>query len=171
MTYNIPKSCYNHPLIIPQSCHNHAIISPESSHNHPINMGDVFLRIFFVFQSGAVFLAICYILGLKSLICVLFAAFWSQNLWFVCYLLHFGAKISLICDAICSISELKSQIWVSKIVNLHDNCNIIYIYSFHPFSHGFQRYLDGFHRFLDRLQWSFRGFKHSVGFLLGFLRV
>ena len=24
----------------------------------------------------------------------LFAALWSQNLWFACYLLHFGAKIS-----------------------------------------------------------------------------
>ena len=34
-------------------------------------------KMFFVFQSGAVFLAICYILKLKSLICVLFATFWS----------------------------------------------------------------------------------------------
>jgi len=42
-------------------------------------MGDDVLKAFF-FQSGAVFLAICYILGLKFLICVLFAAFWSQNL-------------------------------------------------------------------------------------------
>ena len=50
----------------------------------------VFLTLFFVFQSEAVFLFICYILGLKSLICMLFAAFWNQNLWF-------GAKISLIC--------------------------------------------------------------------------
>ena len=69
-----------------------------------------FMLFLFFFQSGAVFLAICYILGLKSLICVLllhfglkslicvlFAAFWSQNLWFACYLLHFGAKSSLIC--------------------------------------------------------------------------
>ena len=24
-----------------------------------------------------------------------------------------------------SISELKSQIWAAKIVNLHDNCNIL----------------------------------------------
>ena len=36
---------------------------------------------------------------------------------------------------------------------------------------GFQRCLDGFHRFFDRLQWSFRGFKDSLGFLVGFLRV
>ena len=37
---------------------------------------DFVVYLFFVFQS----VAICYILGLKSLICVLCAAFWSQNL-------------------------------------------------------------------------------------------
>ena len=95
------------------------------------------------FCSLGVVLAICYILGLKSLICVLFAAFWSQNLWFAYYLLHLGAKISdlrticcvfelksLILHAMCSISELKSQIWVAKIVNLHDNCNILVFTNF-----------------------------------------
>ena len=39
--------------------------------------GFVCFKMFFVFQSGAVFLAICYIVKLKSLICVLFATFWS----------------------------------------------------------------------------------------------
>jgi hypothetical protein len=74
----------------------------------------------FFFQSGAVFLAICYIFDAKI-----------SDLR---YLLHFGATISdvraiccvfelkyLILHAICSISELKSQIWVAKNVNLHDN--------------------------------------------------
>lgn len=37
----------------------------------------LFKRFFCVFQSRAVFLSICCILELKSLICVLFAAFWS----------------------------------------------------------------------------------------------
>ena len=41
-----------------------------------------FEGLFCVFQSGAIFLAICLILELKSLICMLFAA----------YLLHFEAK-------------------------------------------------------------------------------
>ena len=37
----------------------------------------VFFNVFFVFQSGAVFRAICCILKPKSLICMLFVAFWS----------------------------------------------------------------------------------------------
>ena len=52
-----------------------------------------FLFVIFVVQSGAVFLA----------------AFWSQNLWFACFLLHFGARISDL-HAICSIVALKSAI-------------------------------------------------------------
>ena len=110
---------------------------------------------------------ICCILEPKSLICVLFAAFWSLNLSDLRAICCVFELKYLILHAICSISELKSQIWVAKIVNLHDNCNI---FSSHSFSKGFQRCLDGFHRFLDRLQWSFRGFNHSLGFLLGFLR-
>ena len=69
----------------------------DARHREETKRVMIFYVVFVFFQSGAVFLAICYILGLKSLICVLFAAFWSQNLWFACYLLHFGAKISLIC--------------------------------------------------------------------------
>ena len=41
--------------------------------------------------------------------CMLFAAFWSQNLWFACYFLHFGTKISDL-HAICCILDLKSLI-------------------------------------------------------------
>ena len=61
----------------------------RAAFSSPKQNGDDSLRDLFVFQSGAVFFAICYILALKSLICVLFAAFWSQNLLFVCYLLRF----------------------------------------------------------------------------------
>ena len=53
--------------------------------------------------------AICFILelsGLRAICCV------------------FELK-SLIVHAICSISELKSQIGVANIINLHDNCNIL----------------------------------------------
>ena len=73
----------------------------------------------------AIFLAICYILGLKSLICVLFAAFWSLNLCDLGAICCVFELKFLILHAICSISELKSQIWAAKIVNLHDNCNIL----------------------------------------------
>ena len=68
----------------------------------------------FCFQSGAVFLAICYILGLKSLICVLFAAFWNQNLSDLRAICCVFELTSLILHAICSMSELKSQTWVNK---------------------------------------------------------
>ena len=62
----------------------------------------IFLRIFFVFFLDFLFFS----LGQFSL---LFAAFWRQNLWFACYLLHFGAKISDL-HAICCILDLKSAI-------------------------------------------------------------
>ena len=89
-----------------------------------IKMGDGFFKDFLLFLNWFLFFS----LGQFSL---LFAAFWSKNLWFACYLLHFGAKISVaicsildlksaISNAICSISELKPQIWVAKIVNLHN---------------------------------------------------
>ena len=53
---------------------------------------------FFVFQSGAVFLAICCIFEPTSLICMLFVAFWSQNLWFAFsfWLLAFGCGFWLL---------------------------------------------------------------------------
>ena len=102
-------------------------------------MGDDFFGFVFIFQSVAVVLAICYILGLKSLICVLFAAFWSRkSLICVLFAAFWSLNLSdlraiccvfelkfFISHAICSISELKSQIWAAKIVNLHDNCNIL----------------------------------------------
>ena len=99
----------------------------------------IFFGFVFIFQSVAVVLAICYILGLKSLICVLFAAFWSRkSLICVLFAAFWSLNLSdlraiccvfelifFISHAICSISELKSQIWAAKIVNLHDNCNIL----------------------------------------------
>jgi hypothetical protein len=122
----------------------------------------VLLRFAFVLQCGAVFLAICHILVLKSLISVLFIAFWIQNLWLACYLLHLGTKISHF-PCYWQHSGLKSQIWVFKIVNLHDNFNILV---FTHLCYGFQRCLDGFYRFFDRLQWSFPGFKDLLRFRL-----
>ena len=49
------------------------------------------INLAFFFQSEAAFLAI---VELKSLMCVLFAAFWSKNLLFAYFLQHFGAKIA-----------------------------------------------------------------------------
>ena len=120
-----------------------------------------------VFQSGAVFLATCNILGLKSLICVLFAAFWSQNLSDLRAICCAFELTSLILHAICSMSELKSQIWVANIVNLHDNCNI---FVFTHFPMVFNDVWMVFIAFLIVFNKSFRGFKDSLGFLLGFLR-
>jgi len=56
---------------------------------------------------------------------VLFAAFWSLNLSDLRAICCVFELKYLILHAICSISELKSQIWVAKNVNLHDNCNIL----------------------------------------------
>ena len=78
-----------------------------------------FKGFFFGFQSGAVLLAICCILEPKSLICMLFATFWS-DLHAICSILDLK---SAILNAICSISELKPQIWVAKVVNLH--CGLV----------------------------------------------
>ena len=50
--------------------------------------GGDFFKDFFVFFLRSFFLF--FSLGQFSL---LFTAFWSQNLWFACFLLHFGAKI------------------------------------------------------------------------------
>lgn len=61
--------------------------------------------------------------------CLLFAAFWSSNLSFACYLLHFKAKISH-WRAICGISELKPQVWT-----------VFATFGFSPVMHGFQRCL------------------------------
>ena len=123
--------------------------------------------VFFSFCCGSFlfFLAICHILVLKLLISVLFIAFWNQNLWLACYLPHLGTTISHL-PCYWQHSGLKSQIWVFKIVNLHDNFNILVFTHFAMVCYGFQRCLDGFHRFFDRLQWSFRGFKDLLRFRL-----
>ena len=98
---------------------------------HPENAGWWFYLIFFLFffQSGAVVLAICYISKLKSLIGVLFAAFWIPDLLAICCILELKSLICMLFAAfldynLSCISEPKSQIWVAKIVHLHENCNI-----------------------------------------------
>ena len=123
-----------------------------------------FLRCFFTFSVWGSFP--CYLLH------------FGANLWFACYLLHFGAKISdlraiccvfelksFILHAICSISELKSQIWVAN-----DNCNILVFTNFLlVFNDVWMVFIAVLIVFNDLS--GFFGFKNSLGFLLGFLRV
>ena len=98
---------------------------------HPENAEWWFYSMFFLFfsQSGAVFFAICYISKLKSLIGVLFDAFWIPDLLAICCILELKSLICMLFAAfldydLSCISEPKSQIWVAKIVHLHENCNI-----------------------------------------------
>lgn len=108
-------------------------ISPEPVHSQaPSRKRRVMVLLNFLsffFQSGAVFLAICYISKLKSLIGVLFAAFWIPDLLAICCILELKSLICMLFAAfldynLSCISEPKSQIWVAKIVHLHENCNI-----------------------------------------------
>ena len=67
----------------PTSCRDVKLLQSAHNSQHAFQGVKIFLRsffflgCFFVFQFGAVFLAICCILEPKSLICMLFAAFWT----------------------------------------------------------------------------------------------